>query len=342
MKKWPLLLVFGLLFTIMKSCGVDENPPREFQMRQPRHFPQPIYRFAANNDSKEIFELGRKLFFDPLLSRDFSVSCADCHRPFAAFADPGHVLSHGIDNQFSIRNTPPLFNLAWHPLLMLDGGVHHLDLVSLSPIMNPLEMDNDLGTVVERLRADKQYVLMFNKAFGEQPDIPNLLRSLGYFQAMLVSDQTRYDRYLNGNENVLSPIEKKGLEIFRLNCAVCHTEPLLSDFRFYNNGHKTDFEDIGRMLITGLESDKGKFKTPSLRNVELTHPYMHDGSIRTLEEVIEHYSTGIKPLETLSDKLPVGGFLFTEDQKLALLAFLRSLNDERFISDPRFQDPNFN
>jgi cytochrome c peroxidase len=276
-----------------------------------------------------------------MLSRDFSISCADCHRPFAAFADPGHTFSHGINNQLTQRNSPPLYNLAWHPLYMFDGGIHHLDLVSLAPIMNPLEMDNDLETVINRIRGNEEYMQMFKKAFNEIPDIPNTMRSLGYFMAMLVSDQTRYDKFLNGNENALSQLEKKGLEIFRLYCTDCHTEPLLSNFRFENNGIKNQFSDVGRQLITGLDSDLGKFKIPSLRNVELTHPYMHDGSIKDLEQVVEHYSSGVLFSETLSPKLPVGGFQFDSDQKSALVAFLKSLTDERFINEPKFQDPNF-
>ena len=284
------------------------------------------------------FALGRRLFYDPLLSHDGSVSCASCHQQFAAFAHLDHRVSHGIHGVNGRRNTPALFNLAWQPDLMWDGAVHNLELQPVAPISNPVEMGSSLAEIVGKLQADPRYPLLFERAFGSPGiDSQRLLRALTQFTGTLVSDHSRYDRYLRG-ETPFSAREKQGLALFRAHCSGCHAEPLFTDFSYRNNGLDAAPRDAGRQTISGKAEDHGRFRVPSLRNVALSSPYMHDGRYDSLEQVIDHYASGIAASPTLDPSL-AAGIPLSPAERDALVAFLDTLTDERFVHDPRFAPP---
>ncbi len=340
--KWfrrHLLLAAGLGLV---ACTSEPEAVGNWNSK-PMQFPEPVYQYQNNPVTKEGFELGRKLFYDPILSEDNSVSCGSCHKQFAAFADLEHPVSHGLNNQIGTRNTPALANLRWNPNFFWDGGVNHLEVVPLAPITNPVEMGTDLSSVIRKLNRDPEYVAAFRQVFHQDTiNSQQLFRALAQFTGELVSASTPYDDYVNGNTNSLNPEQKQGLLVFEAKCSSCHKPGLFTDHTFRNNGLNSDFKkDLGRKTITEQPADLGKFKVPSLRNVAVTTPYMHDGRFRTLGQVLEHYDKGVKTSATL-DPLLAGfrpGITLSDEEKKQLLAFLNSLTDQKFITDPRFADP---
>ena len=304
----------------------------------PPHFAQPVYNNPENPITQKGFELGRRLFYDPILSRDSTISCGTCHTQTHGFADHNVALSTGIDGLKGTRNAPGLSNLAWQPAFMLDGGVNHLEIMPLAPITNPVEMGEDLAHVVEKLNRNKSYKGLFKEAFGvDQIKSKHLFFALAQFQSMLVSSNSRYDKYILG-EAVFTVEEEHGLELFRSHCATCHAEPLTTDYSYANMGLDLHSTDPGRALITRNPADSGKFKVPSLRNVALTHPYMHDGRFYTLDMVLEHYSSGIVQNGRLDTRLSEA-LQLTEQEKQDIIAFLHTLTDYKFMSDSRFGEP---
>lgn len=329
------LAAFGLLGP---GCR-EEQVALQVKFEAPPHFPALQYDLAQNPVTTEGFLLGRTLFYDGQLSRDNSISCGSCHQQSAGFTHHGHDLSHGIDDQLGNRNTPPVMNLAWHPTLFWDGGVHDLDLLPLAPIENPVEMDEDMANVLEKLRKDARYPPLFQQAFGT-PEITTerTLKALAQFMLMCVSADTRYDRYLQGEATALNSLELEGKQVFEQKCGNCHQGALLSDFSFRNNGLGTRFNpDQGRYAITLQEEDRHKFKVPSLRNVIVTAPYMHDGRFYTLDEVFDHYDRGVQPSPTLDPALQADGRLgiaLTPAERASIRAFLQALTDSAFIRNP--------
>ena len=305
----------------------------------PAGWPQPVYDFRDNPITAAGFALGRELFHDPKLSRDGSVSCASCHQQFAAFAHYDHAVSHGIDNRNGARNAPGLFNLAWLPQLMWDGGAHNLEVQPLGPIANPVEMDAKLPALLDRLRADPAYPKRFEAAFGT-PDIDSqrMLKALAQFTGTMISADSRYDRYVGGDASALNATEQAGLAAFRTRCASCHVEPLFSDFSYRDNGLDAAPRDAGRATVTAREVDRGSFRVPSLRNIGLTPPYMHDGRFDTLAQVIDHYRSGVASSDHV-DPLLRAGLPISDAERAALLAFLPTLDDAAFTHDLRFADP---
>ena len=327
----PLVLALAVVPWARTALAARTTP----QFRVPAGWPAPRYDFASNPVTAAGFALGRRLFYDPILSRDGSVACASCHQQFAAFAHLDHRVSHGIGGVNGQRNTPALFNLAWQPELMWDGSARHLETQPVAPISNPLEMGSSLELALDKLRRDARYPALFAAAFGSPGvDSQRLLRALAQFTGSLVSAGSRYDRHQRGEEP-FSTQEQAGLELFRQRCAACHREPLFSDFSYRNNGLDAAPRDAGRAAISGRAEDRGRFRVPSLRNVALTAPYMHDGRYDSLQQVLDHYSSGIQPSATL-DPLLAGTAPFSSAQRAALLAFLDTLTDEPFIHDPRF------
>jgi len=328
------LLVAAVAAPLARAMIVAHATPR---LQVPQGWPAPRYDFAGNPVTPAGFALGRRLFYDPILSRDGSVACGSCHQQFAAFAHLDHRVSHGIGGINGKRNTPGLFNLAWQPDLMWDGSVHHLELQPVAPMSNPVEMGGSLALAVDKLRRDARYPELFAQAFGSPGvDSQRLLRALAQFTGTLVSADSRYDRYVQGRE-AFTPQERAGLDLFRQHCAACHREPLFSDFSYRNNGLDAAPRDAGRAVISGRAEDQGRFRVPSLRNVSLTAPYMHDGRYETLEQVLDHYAAGIQPSPTL-DPLLANGLPLTAGDREALLAFLDTLSDENFIHDRRFAE----
>lgn len=338
MKRATLLLiavVVALAATPWARALIVAHTTPQFEV--PRGWPAPRYDFAGNPVTSAGFALGRRLFYDPILSRDGSIACGSCHQQFAAFAHLDHRVSHGIGGVNGKRNTPGLFNLAWQPDLMWDGSVHHLELQPVAPMSNPVEMGGSLALAVDKLRQDARYPGLFARAFGSPGiDSQRLLRALAQFTGTLVSADSRYDRYVQGRE-AFSAQERTGLELFRQHCASCHREPLFSDFSYRNNGLDAAPRDAGRAVISGRVEDQGRFRVPSLRNVALTAPYMHDGRYDSLRQVLDHYADGIRPSPTLDPAL-AGGVVLSASQRDALLAFLDTLSDESFIHDRRFAE----
>ncbi len=302
----------------------------------PAYFPEPVYTFQTDNSfSKSGFELGRKLFFDINLSKDNSISCASCHFQHAAFSDPGLAVSVGVFGRSGRRNSPPLFNLAWHPAFMWDGGINHIEVMPLAPLLDEHEMDMTLQELLEYLNNETEYQTLFKEVFNRSEITDqDLLYAFSQYMALLISADSRYDQYVQGKTS-FSTSEQNGLALFNQHCSNCHNPPLFSTFSYANNGIGVTENDQGRYEITLQEEDKGKFKIPSLRNINLTYPYMHDGSISTLEEVIDHYSKPKSDSTHVSPELRPG-FNFSSKEKQELLSFLNTLTDEEFITNKAY------
>lgn len=312
----------------------------------PANWPAPVYDYSGNPLTDEGFELGRQLFYDVRLSRDNSISCGSCHQAFSAFAQLDHPISHGVDDRLGTRNSPPLFNLNWHSRFFWDGGVNHIELQPLSPITNPLEMDESLDNIVAKLQSDEKMRSMFKDAFGtEEINSQRMFKAMAQFMGTMVSSGSKYDKYMRNEPGVsLTQQERQGMSVFEQKCATCHPAPLFTDLSFRNNGLAlltgTDGKvDLGRGTITNEDSGSYyKFKVPSLRNLRYTRPYMHDGRFATIDEVLDHYTNGIHATLNL-DPLLTGGIALTPEEKSDLKAFLSTLDDEDFVRDRRFHEP---
>jgi cytochrome c peroxidase len=316
-------------------------PPNDtLKIVVPKGWPRPVYDFAKNPVTRRGFELGKALFFDPLLSKDSTISCASCHLQFTNFTHVDHALSHGILGKKGTRNTLSIINAAWSKSFMWDGGVNNIEVQPLAPIENPVEMDSKLALVVTRLQRSPRYTQRFKEAFGAQAEVTgqNVLKALAQYMVSIQSYNSKYDRVMRKEAGAsFTEAEKQGLKIFRKQCASCHTEPLFTNNGFENNGLRPDtaLRDGGRAKITHNPADSLKFKVPSLRNIEVSYPYMHDGRFRNLQMVLFHYSADIYRSPTLSPKLAKGIDL-SEQDKNCLIAFLKTLTDETFLRDARF------
>lgn len=274
--------------------------------------------------------LGRQLFFDPILSRDQSLACASCHKPERAFTD-GRTTSTGVFGRKGPRNVPTLINRAYGKFHFWDGRTTSLEQQVLQPIETAHEMGMSVEETVERLRQQRTYRQGFEAAFGQAVDADNLARALASYVRTILSGNAPIDRYMNGEQTALSEQARQGLRLFRgrANCTACHLGPTFSDEHFHNTGiawHDGVWLDVGRFAITGEDHDRGAFKTPTLREVARTAPYMHDGSLATLEEVVAFYDRGGNVNPYVDEELrPLH---LTEDEKAALLAFLRTLHGE--------------
>ena len=335
-----ILLVCAVLVGFTAEHTYFTITQEDVTLHIPPGFPRPDYRFRNNKLKPEIFVLGRKLFYDPILSRDSTTSCASCHQRIAAFGHIDHALSHGINGLIGKRNVPALQNLIWKDEFMWDGGVNHLEVQPISPITNPVEMDESLAHIITKLRQNKSYVYDFEQAFGDTViSSERILKSLAQFTGLMISASSRYDKYMAGTDT-FSASEKNGLALFREKCGNCHKEPLFTDNTYRNNGLKPDsaLKDKGRGAITGVESDDYKFKVPGLRNIEMTYPYMHDGRFRKLTDVLNFYASPENfASHAASEVYDIG--VLTEENKKDIIAFLRTLTDKTFIYDRRFVDP---
>ncbi len=327
------------------GCKKETIDPRTWEpvaLNVPKGWPEPAYTFANNKLTWEGFTLGRKLFYDVRFSRDSTVSCGSCHQQFASFAHAGHDLSHGVDDRLGTRNSPSLANMAWHSSFFWDGGVNNLENQPINPIQNPLEMDLPITEAVNRIAADAVYKAHFKRAFGDETiNSQRIFKAMAQFMGIMVSADSRYDKHeRNETGGTFDTHEERGLTLFRQHCAACHKEPLFSDFSFRNNGLAPAIvmTDSGRARITGDMADMYKFKVPSLRNIAITQPYMHDGRVRTLEDAVEHYRTGVYATVT-TDPLVKDGINLTDDDKKDIVAFLKTLTDSTFINNPLFAEP---
>lgn len=306
----------------------------------PTTWPKPAYDFSKNPLTQQKVELGRSLFYDPLLSKNNQISCASCHSPFTAFTHVDHDLSHGIDDRIGTRNSPALMNLAWHKSFMWDGAINHLDMQALAPISHPDEMGEKIESVVKKLQQSKHYPTLFYKAFGDSMITgEHTLKAMSQFMLTLVSSNSKYDSVMRKQAQFTAQ-QKNGYALFQKNCSACHAEPLFTNLQFENNGLAVDttLNDYGRMRITKNKTDSLKFKVPTLRNIEFSFPYMHDGRFKTISAVLKHYTTGVKQSQTLSIHLQKPIILSSND-KVDLTAFLLTLTDKSFLFNTKYGFP---
>lgn len=343
MKNLFLIISVTLLAT---SCSVDpqikpELPAEGIKEIIPEGWPQPHYRFTDNVLSTEKFKLGRALFYETMLSADNTISCGSCHQQFAAFAHSAHQFSHGINGLVGTRNAPALQNLNWNPSFMHDGGVNHIEVFPPAPITNPVEMAETLPNLVLKISASAKYQDLFRKAYGDDTvTTQRMFKAIAQFMGTMYSYSSKYDQVKHGAANFTAS-EQSGYNLFVQKCASCHQEPLFSDYKFRNNGLAVNpaIRDSGRAHITRDLADLYKFKTPSLRNIELTGPYMHDGRFMTLIECLNHYISGISNSPTLDPSLN-GGISLNTQEKNDIIAFLKTLTDPQFLTDKRYSETN--
>ena len=337
--------IWVLLSIIVTGVGwitIDNRSfkPTPVKFHIPKGWPQPAYDFSKNPLTEEGFALGKKLFYDGLLSKDGNFSCASCHQQFGAFNTYDHNQSHGFNNSLTTRNAPGLFNLAWQKEFMWDGGVNHLDVQPLIPITAENEMAETLESVISKLKADKEYRKLFKAAFGDELiNFQRMGKAMSQFMLQLVSSNSKYDKVMRGETSFILP-EQLGYDIFKKKCVACHTEPMFTDYSYRNTGLPVDpvLKDMGRMKITGDPKDSLKFKVPSLRNVALTFPYGHDGRLFSLMSVFEHYRKSMVVGPT-TDSLMRNRLTLSNFEIGQLTAFLYTLTDSSFIKDPRFAPP---
>lgn len=325
-----LINLFAFVLVLSFGCSKGIEAPEAIGYEVPVGFPE-VEDPEDNEFSALRLEFGRKLFFDKRLSKDGQVSCASCHKPEFAFAD-NRATSPGAFNRPGTKNSPSLANVAYHPYFMREGGVPTLEMQVLVPIQEHNEFAHNIVDICNSLREDSLYDYLSDRAYRRDFDPFVLTRALAVFERSLISGESRYDVYLQGGAGALSSQEKMGMNLFfsdKTNCSSCHSGLFLSDFDFRNNGLDTNLSDIGRERLTGNPSDRYHYKTPSLRNAELTAPYMHNGQFQSLMEVLEHYNSGGISTK-YSDSLlrPLG---LSQSELEALVAFLEALTDNQFI-----------
>lgn len=326
------LLLFLYFFACMLFLSFEWN-----EIDYPAYFPKPVYDFSKNPSKPEIVSLGRRLFYDPILSRDSTIACASCHSPYNAFAHVDHQLSHGIQDRIGKRNAPALMNLAWQSSFMWDGAINHLDMQALAPITHLTEMDNTLEQVINKLRTHQSYKTYFYRAFNDSSITgEHFLKALSQFELTFISANSHYDSVKKGLTSFTEK-EQKGYTIFLQYCNTCHIEPLFSSYSYANNGLPIDttLNDYGRFMISKNPTDSGYFKIPSLRNLRYSFPYMHDGRFKSISEVLHHYTNGIIKSDVVSKQLhqPI---LLTSNQKVELTVFLYALTDSSFVFNTHY------
>lgn len=318
-----------------KTPAINTTP---LPLNVPAGFPQPSDHARNIQATEEGFELGRKLFHDGRLSIDGNFPCSSCHQQLAAFTTFEHDRSHGYNGSHTLRNATALMNLAWQNDFFADGSAASLAAVIEKHITDPVEMANSISVVVERLQNDADYRLLFQKAFGDDKVTGGrVYNALSQYLVQLVSADSKYDRVKKGTET-FTVQESRGYQIFQSKCSSCHREPLFTDHSFRNVGLPVDrdLKDAGRMRATGNIADSLKFRVPSLRNVDATSYYAHDGRFSMMRMMIRHYRSGVQASATL-DPLVAGGIQMTDGDEDDLVAFLRTLTDSSFIKNTRFQ-----
>lgn len=344
-----LLTIFLLIITVFTiswffgACKKDQNTDgiELLQQEIPDSFPQPLYKFEDNLLSKEGFELGRKLFYDPRLSADNLTPCSSCHQQIAGFGTFEHDRSHGVFGSHTLRNAPVLFNLAWSSSFHWDGEFTSLQDEAVHPLTGSVEMGETFDSIIKKIEADPEYRKLFKKVFRYPFIRPEFItKALSQFTGSMISADSKYDRYKKGTVTYTAQ-EENGYQLYKANCASCHPEPMFTDYSFRNIGLPVDnlLNDYGRLRITGNSEDSLKFKVPTLRNTYISSNYMHDGRFNTLQQCINHYRTNVQQSATL-DPLLTNGITLTNAQASDLSVFLRTLTDSALLRDPRFAKPN--
>jgi cytochrome c peroxidase len=352
LKKLLVLSIIIALVYLMQGCRKDPSAAYSFT---PYNFniptgtlPSTLPIPADNKTTEEGVALGRMLFYDPILSDDNTQSCASCHKQSNAFVDGNNQFSKGIDGSIGDRNSMPLFNLMWAGSYFWDGRSSSLEAQALKPIEDPREMKSTVTKALKKLNEHPTYPLLFAKAFGTNNiEASHLAKALAQFERSIISCNSKFDR-VQAKKDTFTTQELKGYLLFINSdpntggdCIHCHViGSTFTDFEFRNNGLDAVPKDKGRNLITGLNSDIGKFKTPTLRNIAVTAPYMHDGRFNNLADVIDHYNllfvqnSLLDPVmqEQAKDRL-------TEAQKADLIAFLHTLTDSTLLTNPAYAKP---
>ncbi|MGB0403270.1 MAG: cytochrome-c peroxidase [Salibacteraceae bacterium] len=309
---------------------IDNGGITVYPLRTPSYFPN--YTIPSENELTQAkVDLGEMLFNDVVFSIDSSISCATCHLKSRALTD-GLAVSVGVNGRKGTRSAPSLLNVLWAPYFMWDGGPNTLEKQVVLPFDNHDEFDLNIVEAANRLNQNLDYVNKFDSAFGSLPNPRLIAEALACFERTLVSEESRFDKYFYlKDSSILSQSELSGMQLFfskELACSECHTPPLFTTYEFINNGLFEFGKDPGRFKVTDHKPDEGKFKVPTLRNIKITAPYMHDGRFKTLEEVIDHYASGGNSSRTQDSRIKKQNL--TIQQKADLVAFLNSLTDSNF------------
>ncbi len=351
-RKYITFLATLLLLSACTPSGTIDPEPEAYSLRVPDNFPVPVYD-TDNPQTIKGVSLGKLLFHDTRLSGNNKISCATCHRPELAFSDGVALSTSGAFNTRLLRHSPALINLAWsNQGLFWDGGSTNLESQAFGPLTAHDEMNQDLIELVRELEADNNYPRLFNEAFSGKVSAANIVKALAQFQRTLISADSKYDKYKrNERGGFLTESEQKGLLLVRQKCQGCHATDLFTDNLYHNNGLDADFSDLshdeiylGRYRVSRDPKDIGAYRTPTLRNIAITAPYMHDGRFSSLEEVIDHYrykvqiSPSLAPV--LSPKEDIRpGIQITDQEKTHIIAFLHTLTDETFLKNQDFKNP---
>ncbi len=343
---WVFLAFIACLF--MSCTGENEiieplSKDETYQLEKPSGFPEMTFDITGNPVTVNGVALGKKLFYEGKLSRNNTISCGFCHIQEYAFTHHGHTVSHGIDDRLGIRNAPPIQNMAFLKNYTWDGVSHNLDERSLVPITTDFEMDSSLPEAVAKLNADANYKKMFMAAFGDENITgEKILKAISQFMVTMISADSKYDRMKKGNA-VFNAEESQGMALFQNKCASCHSGDLFTDESYRNTGmyYNPQLDDRGRYRVTLDWNDNMKFRVPSLRNVEYTAPYMHDGRFYSLEAVMNFYSENVENQPNLDPLLKQNGHIgipMTSLEKQNIITFLKTLSDKNFIMNPKFAE----
>ena len=350
MRKGIILLSAFFIFILSCKKETTEEPvvPSDghthIHIQIPPGLP-PLNIPADNPTTVEGIALGRKLFYDPILSGDNTISCASCHKQSYGFTDSTLQFSIGIDHLYGVRNAMPLFNIGYAHGFFWDGGAADLESQVIGPIQNPVEMHEDLTRCITELNSSPEYPALFQSAFGSSTaTTPMVMKAIAQFERTMLSANSKFDKHQLGTDS-LNAQEVRGMNLFadqaKGDCNHCHIlGSTFTDFEYRNNGLDSVSADSGRARIILHGSDMGKFKTPSLRNIEVTAPYMHDGRFQTLQQVLDHYNTGFHYTANLDPNLQAiqKGRLSQQDMD-DIIAFLRTLTDYEFLANPAFAKP---
>ena len=339
MLSWVKQSLFVLIPLFWVACKKDAPiQKQEIGLESiiiPDGFP-PIEFPADNAFTKERWLLGKALFYEKQLSLDSSVSCASCHSQQFGFSD-NVALSKGFKQRLGNRNSPSIINVAYHPYFTREGGVPSLEMQVLVPIQEHNEFNNNILDIAKRLSSNQNLQNLSYLAYNRPLDFYVIPRALATFERSLISGNSKFDQYKKGTIS-LTEEEQKGMNLFfsdRTNCSDCHNGFNFTNYQFENNGLYETYNDPGRKRLTGLDSDLAKFKVPSLRNIDVTAPYMYDGSLPDLEAVINHYNSGGKQHPNKSEKIKA--LQLSQDEKKQIIAFLKTLTDVSFLNQTIFK-----
>ncbi|MFM2335882.1 MAG: hypothetical protein RIS91_1885 [Bacteroidota bacterium] len=344
------------------GLGDAKSVERRYERLSREGWPKPILVFSNGVNVDAEIALGRVLFYDESLSADGKVSCGSCHTSYTAFAHVDHKLSHGVFDREGRRNAPALMNLAWQSGFMWDGAIQHLELQSMAPIAAHTEMGMSLQDYLNGVKQNPRYQTLFALAYPNQPiSLPLALKAIARFELTFVSDQSRYDS-MRRQQISFTQQENRGYALFQKFCAACHSEPLFTRPGYEYNGWADGLNgmdsagtlvsglDRGRALVTGLVNDAYHMKIPTLRNVEVSFPYMHNGGFQSLYQVVKNYSgkrlvvrgdgggSGISG-DSGEGQRKVINISLDANERVDLVAFLMTLTDRKFLYSKDFVDP---